>query len=56
MLKNGIITKDRQQRPAVEILCDVKDAEMIVELAMTICPRVAAQLQERIAQAPVLTR
>ena len=49
MLRNGIITQDRRQRPAVEILCDVTDAEMILQLALEICPYLAPHVQERIA-------
>jgi hypothetical protein len=48
MLKNGIITQDREKRPAVEILCDVKDATMILELASEIYPHAVAHVQESI--------
>lgn len=48
MLKNGIITQDRDKRPAVEILCDVEDARMILELATEIYPHAVAHVEESI--------
>ena len=51
LLKNGIITKDREKRDAVEILCDVEDAKMILDLASQICPHAAAHVQESISVA-----
>jgi hypothetical protein len=51
LLKNGIITKDREKRDAVEILCDVEDAKMILDLASQICPHAAPHVQESISLA-----
>jgi len=48
MLKNGIITQDRDKRPAVEILCDVEDARMILDLASEIYPHAVAHVEESI--------
>jgi hypothetical protein len=48
MLKNGIITQDREKRPAVEILCEVEDARMILELASEIYPHAVAHVEESI--------
>lgn len=48
MLKNGIITEDREKRRAVEILCDVDDAKMILDLASKVYPHAAPHVQESI--------
>jgi hypothetical protein len=50
-LKNGIITQDREKRPAVEILCDVEDAKMILDLASEIYPHAVAHVRECISLA-----
>ena len=51
MLKNGVITHDRKKRPAVEILCEVKDAELILDLATAIYPDAVPHVQESISLA-----
>jgi len=51
MLKNGIITQDREKRPAVEILCAVEDAKMILDLASEIYPHAVSHVQESISLA-----
>jgi hypothetical protein len=51
MLKNGIITQDREKRPAVEILCDVEDAKMILNLASEVYPYAVAHVRECISLA-----
>lgn len=51
MLKNGIITQDREKRPAVEILCEVEDAKMILDLASEIYPHAVRHVQESISLA-----
>ena len=51
MLKNGIITKDREKRPAVEILCEVEDAKLILDLASEVYPHVARHVEESISLA-----
>jgi hypothetical protein len=51
MLKNGIITKDREKRPAVEILCELEDARMILELASEVYPHAMRHVEESISLA-----
>src|SRR5688500_8231669 len=51
MLKNGVITQDREKRPAVEILCAVEDAKMILDLASEIYPHAVSHVQESISLA-----
>jgi hypothetical protein len=51
LLKNGAITRDRQQRRGVEILCEVDDAKGILELANAIYPDVVPHVQESISLA-----
>ena len=51
MLKNGVITQDREKRRAVEILCDLEDAKMILDLASEICPHAAPHVEESISLA-----
>ena len=51
MLKNGIITQDREKRRAVEILCAVEDAKMILDLASEIYPHAVPHVQESISLA-----
>ena len=48
MLRNGIMTRDREKRPAVEILCDLEDAKMILHLAGEIYPHAVPRIQESI--------
>ena len=51
MLKTGLITRDREKRPAVEILCEVEDAKMILDLASEIYPHAVPHVQESISLA-----
>ena len=51
ILKNGVITRDRQERRAVEILCEVQDAKMILDLASHIYPHAAPHLEASISLA-----
>jgi len=51
MLKTGIVTQDREKRRAVEILCDVEDAKMILDLASEIYPHAVPHVQESISLA-----
>lgn len=48
MLRNGMITRDREKRPAVEILCDLEDAKMILDLAGEVYPHAVPHVQESI--------
>lgn len=60
ILKNGMITRDRQEMRAVEILCEVQDAKMILDLATQVYPHAAPHLEASISLArqprPVVAR
>jgi hypothetical protein len=51
LLKNGVITRDREKCPAVEILCEPEDARRILDLANAIYPNIAPHLEESISLA-----
>jgi hypothetical protein len=51
ILKNGVITRDRQEKRAVEILCELEDARMILDLAIQIYPHAAPHLEACISLA-----
>ena len=48
LLKNGVITRDHAKRAAVEILCAVEDANMILDLARAVYPSAVPHVQESI--------
>jgi len=51
MLKNGLIIRDREQRTAVELLCDIDEATLLLDLARQMYPDAAVHVQERISRA-----
>jgi hypothetical protein len=50
-LKNGVINRDGNERVAVEILCAVEDAKMLLQLAAQIYPLAAPHVEESISLA-----
>jgi hypothetical protein len=50
MLKNGLITRDHEQRTAVELLCEVDEATFLLDLASQIYPDAAVHIQESISR------
>ena len=55
MLKNGLITRDGEQRAAVEILCELEDAKRLLDLASRIHPETAPRLEKciKLARQPL---
>jgi hypothetical protein len=58
MLKNGLIIRDREQRTAVELLCELDEATLLLDLASQIYPKAAVHVQESIRRGrqPVATQ
>ena len=50
-LKNGVIKREGKKRVAVEILCTVEDAKMLLQLASQIYPLAAQHVIESISLA-----
>jgi hypothetical protein len=51
ILKNGIITRDRDDQRQVEVRCNVMQAELLVDLANSVYPNAACHIKESIRRA-----